>query len=156
MAAAEAKRAGAFPTKAETAGQKVMNFGKAGAMHSAEAKIKAELAIVDRQIRGHKQNFGIELFTTLAEAEDTRGYLPTDRQVRSIYDQTRQDIQSMEAKKKLKEEELISLGATVNEPAPIPQQSQQQGSYSDVASAGGGGYSDNPTKSSDEMEDMLL
>jgi len=34
LAQAEAHRAGAFPTKAETYSGKLMNFGKAGGMHS--------------------------------------------------------------------------------------------------------------------------
>lgn len=118
LAAAEAKRAGAFPTKAETVGQKFMNFGKASAMHSGETKIKAELAVVDRQIRNHKQTFGLSIFVALAEAEDTKGYLPTDRQVRSLYDACRGDIQRMESNKKQKMEELKELGGSVEETAP--------------------------------------
>mmetsp|Transcript_106462 Transcript_106462/g.159243 ORF Transcript_106462/g.159243 Transcript_106462/m.159243 type:complete len:275 (-) Transcript_106462:104-928(-) len=177
LAAAEAKRAGAFPEKADTVGKKVMNFGKAGVMHSGETKIKAELAIVDRQIKSHKQKFGLELYGTLAEAEDTRGYLPSDRQVRSIYDQTRQDIQAMQAKKKLKEEELISIGGTIhhdnNDTTGNDNQQQQQHQLHHQQQGGGGGYSDNagptttggysdvpaasPSNAHDgEMEDMLL
>jgi hypothetical protein len=110
LASAVAKRAGAFPTKAETFGQKAMNFGKVSVMYSGETKIKTELAVVDRQIKGHKQNFGLELFETLKDAEDTRGYLPTDRQVRNIYDTCRGDIQRSETKKNHKAEELASLG----------------------------------------------
>jgi hypothetical protein len=177
LAAAEAKRAGAFPQKADTVGKKVMNFGKAGVMHSGETKLKAELAIVDRQIKGHKQKFGLDLYGTLAEAEDARGYLPTDRQVRSIYDQTRQDIQAMQARKKLKEEELVSIGGTLknndgnydeDEDGTANDNQQQQaqsgGTYSDnVARTSAGGYSDVPEASPSnaaqregEMEDMLL
>jgi hypothetical protein len=111
LATAEAKRAGAFPTKAETVGQKFMNFGKASVMQGGETKIKTELAMVDRQIKGYKQSFGLELYATLSEAEDTRGYLPTDRQVRNVYDTTRGDIQRLETNKKLKQEELDMLAA---------------------------------------------
>ena len=145
LAAAEAKRAGAFPTKAETYGGKLKNFGKAGVMHSGETKIKAELAVVDRKIKGHKQTFGLTLFETLSEAEDTRGYLPSDRQVRSIYDQTRQDIQSMQARKKLKEEELISIGGTP--PAAAAADEQEAEAIENQQQPFTGGFSDNPPKS---------
>ncbi|KAL3904156.1 MAG: hypothetical protein SGILL_010177, partial [Bacillariaceae sp.] len=109
LAQAEANRAAAFPTAAETVGQKFMNFGKAGVLHGGETKIKGELAIVDRNIKGHKQNFGIELYAMFVDAEDNKGFLPTDRQVRNIYDTCRGDIQSLEGKVKTKEEEIISL-----------------------------------------------
>jgi hypothetical protein len=144
LATREAQRAAAFPTPAETAGEKVMNFGKASAMHSVEAKIKAEIAMLDTRIKGFKQDFGESLFKALVEAEDTRGYLPTDRQVRSIYDQTRQDIYKIQDKKKQKAEELKALGgnpgnlegsasASNNDTT----QQNTQGGYQDS-------YSDNP------------
>lgn len=111
LAAAETRRAGAFPTPAETAGEKVRNFGKASAMHSNEAKIKAEISMLDARIKGYKQDFGLNLFAILVEAEDNRGYLPSDRQVRSIYDQTRQDINKIVAKKERKVQEIRALGS---------------------------------------------
>jgi hypothetical protein len=110
QAAAEAKRAGAFPTKAETWGGSFMNAGKVSVMHGSETKIKTELAIMDRKINAIKQTFGLNLFATLVEAEDTKGFLPTDRQVRSIYDQTRGEIQKLEVKKDNKMRELEALG----------------------------------------------
>lgn len=163
LAAAEARRAAAFPTKAEGAGEKFMNFGKAGVMHSAETKIKAELAIVDSRIKGHKQNFGLELYGTLSEAEDTRGYLPSDRQVRSIYDTCRGDIQKLHSNKKKKEEELKALGGSVHdETAPsVVQNNGFQSNAQDGFSAQSnpsscyiaptrGGYTDNG------QDDLLL
>jgi hypothetical protein len=166
LAAAEAKRAGAFPTKAEGYGEKFMNFGKVGVMHSSETKTKAELAVVDRQIKTHKQNFGLELFGTLSEAEDTRGYLPNDRQVRNIYDTCRGDIQRMESTKKSKAEELKQLGGSVNDDATTPsvvengnngfqtgEDLNMQNSY--LAPQTDGGFSDNPSNQNGP-EDLLL
>ncbi|CAJ1937459.1 unnamed protein product [Cylindrotheca closterium] len=135
LAAAEARRAGAFPTPAETAGQKVLNFGKASAMHSNETKMKAEISMLDARIKGFKQDFGLSLFTILAEAEDTRGYLPSDRQVRSIYDQTRQDINKLLAKKEKKSEELKALSGGNSELSSHRNNSTQQQKN--------GGFSDN-------------
>jgi hypothetical protein len=112
LAAAEANRAAAFPTKAETVGQRLTNFGRASVLHGGETKIKAELAIVDMTIKGFKQGFGVELFDLLAEAEDQRGYLPTDRAVRNMYDTCRGDIQRLQDKRNEKGEEIVALGGT--------------------------------------------
>jgi hypothetical protein len=181
LATAEAKRAGAFPTKADTVGQKFMNFGKASVMLSGETKIKAELAVVDRQIKGYKQKFGLDLYATLSEAEDTRGYLPTDRQVRNVYDTTRGDIQRLETNKKLKLEELARLGAggssstsadntnggTNSNPHDLTSDLSMQDSYFDNENPSGGGmtggYSDNHSSQNNhhqqqqqQQDDLLL
>eukprot|EP00934_Nitzschia_sp_Nitz4_P005796 Nitzschia sp. Nitz4//scaffold53_size117307//107044//107865//NITZ4_003783-RA/size117307-processed-gene-0.168-mRNA-1//-1//CDS//3329554244//5786//frame0 len=176
LAAAEAKRAGAFPDKAETMGQKFMNFGKASVMHSGETKIKAELAIVDTRIKGHKQKFGQELYGRFVEAEDKRGYLPSDRQVRNIYDTCRADIQRMETNKKAKREQLTALGATDEELNSAPEvetttsstsggsQAPPAASFQAAANNAApipttSGYTDTPTTSSNNnqpMEDLLL
>jgi hypothetical protein len=175
LAQAEANRAAAFPKAAETVGQKFVNFGKASVLHGGETKIKGELAIVDRSIKGHKQNFGIELYALLVDAEDNKGFLPTDRQVRNIYDTCRGDIQRIEAKVKTKEEEIIGLGGTTTsfgggnssyvvenadstaatfEPPSEPALMPSGGGFSDIPSGNsfGGGCSDNPTSSSSSSQ----
>jgi len=110
LAMAETSRAAAFPTKAETYGQKLMNFGKAGYLHGGETKIKTELSVTDRLIKGHKEDFGVNLYNAFANAEDNEGFLPTDRQIRNVYDTCRQDITSFEQQKKAKEDEIVELG----------------------------------------------
>ncbi len=164
LAAAEVKRAGAFPTQAEGVGQKFLNFGKASVMHSGETKIKAELALNDRQIKGHKQNFGLELFQTLSDAEDTRGYLPSDRQVRNIYDACRAEIQKLEGNKKRKMEELQGLGVSVDDattPSVVENSStgnfSMSGSYA-APSQTYGSYLDNDNDNNHEngADDLLL
>ena len=110
LAKAEADRAAAFPTKAENYGQKLFNIGKAGLYHGGEAKIKTELTVTDRLIKGHKEDFGVALFNAFAEAEDKEGFLPTDRQIRNVYDTCRQDLTTLEQQKKAKEDEIVELG----------------------------------------------
>jgi hypothetical protein len=117
QAAAEAKRAGAFPTKAETWGESFKNVGKSSVMHGSETKLKTELATMERKINSVKQTFGLSLFDTFVEAEDTNGFLPTDRQVRTIYDQTRGDIQKLEVIKDNKMREWEELAGTPFEKA---------------------------------------
>ena len=102
---------------------------------SIETKIKAELAILDQKIKGYKQSFGIVLFEEFVKAEDSRGYLPSDRQVRSIYDTCRGDIQQLEQNKQQKALELHSFGGTgVEEGTTMP---------SVVQHSQGGGYGSN-------------
>jgi hypothetical protein len=68
------------------------------------------LAILEQKIKGYKQSFGVVLFEEFVKAEDSRGYLPSDRQVRSIYDTCRGDIQKLEDNKRQKVLELHSWG----------------------------------------------
>eukprot|EP00536_Pseudo-nitzschia_multiseries_P008656 jgi/Psemu1/319445/estExt_fgenesh1_pm.C_2230004 len=110
LAMAEADRAAAFPTKAETYGQKLINFGKAGIYHGGEAKIKTELSVTDRLIKGYKEEFGVALYNAFSDAEDKEGFLPTDRQIRNVYDTCRQDLTSLEQQRKSKEDEIVELG----------------------------------------------
>lgn len=110
LAMAEADHAAAFPTKAETYGQKIINFGKAGIFHGGEAKIKTELSVTDRLIKGHKEDFGVALYNSFSHAEDKEGFLPSDRQIRNVYDTCRQDLTSLEQQCKAKEDEIVELG----------------------------------------------
>lgn len=110
LAKAEAHRAAAFPTKAETYGETLWNFGKAGVLHGGETKIKTELSVTDRLIKGHKEDFGVALYEAFAAAEDNEGFLPTDRQIRNVYDTCRQDLTALEQQKRAKEDEIVELG----------------------------------------------
>jgi len=110
LAQAEAHRAAAFPQKAETYGQTLMNLGKATYLHSGETKIKTQLAVTDRLIKGHKEDFGVALYDAFAAAEDNEGFLPTDRQIRNVYDTCRQDLTVLQEQRKAKEEEIVELG----------------------------------------------
>jgi len=118
LAIAETSRAAAFPTKAETYGQRLMNFGKAGYLHGGETKIKTELTVTDRFIKNHKENFGVTLYNALAAAEDNDGFLPTDRQIRNVYDTCRQDLTLLEQQKKAKEDEITELGGKTSSSGP--------------------------------------
>jgi hypothetical protein len=110
LAAAQGNRAAAFPTKAETYGEKLMNFGKASYLHGGEAKIKTELSVTDRFIKGHKEDFGVTLYNAFAAAEDNEGFLPSDRQIRNVYDTCRQDLTVLEEQRKAKKDEIVTLG----------------------------------------------
>ena len=148
LAQAEANRAAAFPTKAENAAQTLMNFGKATYLHSGETKIKTQLAVTDRLIKGHKEDFGIVLYDAFAAAEDNEGFLPTDRQIRNVYDTCRQDLTVLEQQKKAKEDEIVELGGQrPSSQTPSVQQSEPSNSMTMATNpppSSGSGYS-NPS-----------
>jgi hypothetical protein len=90
----------------------LQNTAKKAGYVGHHAKLKAEMGMVDVQIQDFKQVFGLELFAILMELEDKEGWLPTVRDIRSIYDQARRDIEKIEVRQKEKEAELIKLGGT--------------------------------------------
>lgn len=88
----------------------LQNTAKKAGFVSQHAKLKAELGMVEVQIRDYKQVFGLELFQVLVDLEDIEGWLPTVRDIRSIYDQCRRDIEKIHVRRKEKEAELFKLG----------------------------------------------
>eukprot|EP00957_Ditylum_brightwellii_P085914 6536213-Ditylum_brightwellii.AAC.1 len=117
IAQAEVTRKSAFPIPASTWQEKVRNAGKSARMAGNETKLKAELSMILVQVKDHKQKFGQEFFMALRELEDSRGWLPTDRNIRSLYDNTCRDIEDLKAKRNNKEQKIIELGG---EPIPDP------------------------------------
>jgi len=131
---AEADRTGtASIFTAATIGEKIMNAAKYAAAGAKEAATKTELAMLQRQILGFKEEFGVELYPIFQSMEDNEGWLPTDRKVRCLYDAAREDIQAMEKLKEEKSEQIRKAGgvegsgltpptlpAAQNVPAPMP------------------------------------
>lgn len=111
---AEVSWQAAFPKKAETFGEKVLNAGVAAGYAGNSAKLKAELAMTETQIKGHKEEFGIRMYRTFSDLEDTQGWLPTDRHIRAMYDQTRRDLEQIELQRAAKESELTGRAAPVS------------------------------------------
>lgn len=110
LAQAEVTRKAAFPQPATTFGEQVINTGKATAFTANEVKIKTEIGMVDAQIKAHKEEFGEGMFATFIQLEDEEGWLPTVRDIRSMYDKARQDVDKLKIKLDAKEKELNTLG----------------------------------------------
>jgi len=109
---AKVTRAAAFPTKATTIEGKAKNAAKSASLAGAEAKIWTELNLADQNIMRIKHEFGLELFPIFSNLEDSQGWLPTDRDIRAIYDQARRDIDGMNKKKEKKNRDLAVLCET--------------------------------------------
>lgn len=107
---AEANRSGtASIFTAATIGEKFMNAAKYAAAGAKEAASKTELAMLERQILGFKEEFGVELYPIFESMEDNEGWLPTDRKVRSLYDGAREDIAGIVKSKEEKREKIKQL-----------------------------------------------
>lgn len=111
----EIKRAAAFPNKAQNWQEKLSNAAKSTALAGQETKLKAEMVMLERELKSYKQKFGRALYGTLEELEDKEGWLPTDREVRSIYDDCRKDIEAAKKNAKGKLDELETLGVSAKE-----------------------------------------
>ncbi|KAL7532200.1 hypothetical protein ACHAXR_004484 [Thalassiosira sp. AJA248-18] len=108
--AAESNRSGtASIFTAATIGEKFMNAAKYAAAGAKEAASKTELAMLERQILGFKEEFGVELYPIFESMEDNEGWLPTDRKVRSLYDGAREDIATIVKSKAEKREQIKQL-----------------------------------------------
>ncbi len=94
---------------AETIGQKLYNAASFVSAGAKEAAFKTELAMLERQILGFKEDFGVELYPVFQSMEDNEGWLPTDRKVRSLYDNAREDIAKMEQAKAEKREQIKQM-----------------------------------------------
>merc|ERR1712003_34368 len=74
-----------------------------------ETKIKTEISVTDKLMKGHKEDFGIALYNSIVEAEKNEGFLPTYPQIRCVYDTCRQDLVALEHEVKQKNDELLAL-----------------------------------------------
>lgn len=138
--AAETTRVGSASIfGAETIGQKLYNAARFAQAGAREAAFKTELAMVERQILGFKEEFGTEMYPVFQSMEDNEGWLPTDRKVRSLYDATREDIAEMEkakAEKARQIEELDKAGGgtgTGFAPPPVSSGNGQQATWASAA-----------------------
>ena len=105
---AAAKRATAF-TPATNWQEKIVNTAKSTAMAGNEAINSTELSLIHAEIKHHKEQFGAELYQSLEKLEDTQQFLPADREIRSIYDNCRRDIEKARERKVAKEQEIKEL-----------------------------------------------
>jgi hypothetical protein len=100
------KSAGELP--AESVQEKVKKAGSQAKDATMKTKIKAEMALLDREIKTRKQLFGIELFDACLQLDN---YTPSDTEIQAIWDAAKKDIGEQQAKKDVKQEEINVLEA---------------------------------------------
>jgi len=109
LSKAEVDRKSAFPNAATTIGEKVVNAGKAARLAGNEVKIQTDVSVTETLMKSYKHEFGVKMYAVLVELEDRENWLPTVRDIRSIYDQTRREIEKLVEKKTTKKKELKAL-----------------------------------------------
>mmetsp|Transcript_1085 Transcript_1085/g.1383 ORF Transcript_1085/g.1383 Transcript_1085/m.1383 type:complete len:386 (+) Transcript_1085:101-1258(+) len=114
LSKAEVDRKSAFPKAATTIGEKVINAGKAARLAGNEVKTQTDVSVTETLMKSYKHEFGVKMYTVLVELEDRENWLPTVRDIRSIYDQTRREIEKLEEKKMAKKKELKELNGNSN------------------------------------------
>ena len=118
MKQAEVTRA-ATVTPATNWQDTLVNVGKSTVLAGSEAKNSTEMALIEGEIVHHKQQFGVDVFGLFVDLEDTKGWLPTNRDIRTIYDNCRQDVEKLKKQKVDKEKELGMEETSSNGPVPI-------------------------------------
>jgi len=106
-----AKRSEAFPVPAVEWTGKLQNAGKSASLYGGETKIRTEISLLDSQLTRRKQEFGVGVYDIFVTQEDLHNWLPKDRDVRFLYDQTRRDITNIDDEKDRKSSDLAVLGS---------------------------------------------
>jgi len=136
---AEADHKAAFPTAAASFGEHVLNAGKASTYVANETKIKTEISMAEAEIKAQKQEFGVKLFDVFVQLEDRENWLPTIRDIRGMYDATRQDVEGIQKKKLAKAAEMDAIyGGTAEQDAAKAEIAKQSGNASVFAGGNGG------------------
>jgi hypothetical protein len=106
---ASSSRTASFNQTSDHWTETIQNAGRTTLFAGNEAKLKTELSFVEREISSYKHTFGVTIFQQFSLLEDTKGWLPTDREIRTFYDACRKDIDSYRKKIELKEQEIANL-----------------------------------------------
>ena len=94
----------------ETFAGQFQNGCKAANFARQEVGCKNKIALVEDNMKKNKKLFGEEVYKVLVRLEDHEKWLPSDRDVRFLYDQARRDITKMISEKQQKIMELGELG----------------------------------------------
>jgi hypothetical protein len=109
-----ASRTASYNQKSEHWTETISNASRTTMIAGNEAKLKAELALIENNINTHKHAFGISIYQQFTLLEDSKNWLPTDREIRSLYDSCRKDIENFRKKILSKENEIKSFDNNSN------------------------------------------
>lgn len=100
-----------YQVPADSVGERILNFPKNARITGSETKLKANVALIDREILANKRRFGVECYELLVHLEENEHYIPDDRDVRFHYDHARKDVAKLEMVKEEKHEDMDLLRA---------------------------------------------
>jgi len=120
---AKARRAEAFPTRANSLKERAQNAATATGMLSNETKIKTEMAVVNSKMNHIKEKFGMDLYPVLDEIslQIGMGQVPvhcsTDKDInaiRAIFQKCNTDVQDIQRSKANKKQQIDALDVDVS------------------------------------------
>lgn len=96
---------------------KLQNAGKFVQAAGQKTKLKAEIALLDQNMKGRKQQFGVEMYDLMEQKKTFGGKSETEPKVVEVFDGTAKDIAMIVEKKDAKQAEIDGLGQTDGLPA---------------------------------------
>lgn len=121
---------GAHTMPDSTAGEKVKKAGASVSNAAAAAKIKAEMALLDREMKIRKEQFGLEVFELTKASDEAQkkgikgavagvmsGLSQQEKDIQACIDEAKADVALIEAKitSKRREIEMLDDGVKINE-----------------------------------------
>jgi len=94
---------------------KVKNAGSFVKAASLKTKAKGEIAFLDNNMKGRKQQFGIEMYDLMQQKKTFGGKGESDPKVVEVFEQAEKDIAMIIEKKDAKQGEIDALGAADKE-----------------------------------------
>jgi hypothetical protein len=99
-----------FEVPADSVGERIINAPKNARIAGTETKLKANKALMEREIKANKQKFGVDVYQLLVDLEVFQKWMPSDRDVQLLYSQVRREIAQLELIKEEKFDEAEHLG----------------------------------------------
>ena len=96
---------------------KLRNAGKFVQAAGQKTKLKAEIALLDNNMKSRKQQFGVEMYDLMEQKKTFGGKGETEPKVVEVFEQAEKDIAMIIEKKDAKQGEIDGLGQQDGLPA---------------------------------------
>lgn len=96
---------------------KIQNAGKFVQAAGQKTKLKAEIALLDQNMKGRKQQFGVEMYDLMEQKKTFGGKGETEPKVVEVFEGAEKDIAMIIEKKDAKQAEIDGLGQQDGLPA---------------------------------------
>jgi len=96
---------------------KLQNAGRFVASAGQKTKLKTEIALLDQNMKGRKQTFGVDVYDLMEQKKTFGGKSETEPKVVEVFESGEKDIAMIVEKKDAKQAEIDGLGAQEGLPA---------------------------------------
>ena len=104
--------------------QKVKNAGRFVQAAGQKTKLKAEIALIDQQMKGRKQQFGVEMYDLMEQKKTFGGKSETEPKVVEVFEKAEKDIAIIVEKKDAKQADIDNV--TKSRDGQLPPESIQE------------------------------